>query len=72
MGVAGMKFSKQMRKFYNALLVKGGYRSVMQVIIGKKNPYTCRDASVTWEVATTIKLTTIHLDPSVWYDCHTK
>ena len=43
----------------------------MQVSRGK-NPYAHCDASATWEATITIRLTTIHLDPLVQYDCHTK
>ena len=36
----------------------------------EKNPYASRDASATWEVATMIRLTTIHLYLLVQYDRH--
>ena len=34
----------------------------------RRQPYTRRDASATWGAATTIRLTTIHLDPLVRYE----
>ena len=38
------------------------------VPVSRKNPYARRDASATWEAATTIRLTTIRLDLLVRYD----
>ena len=53
---------EHVRKLYNTLLQKGGYGKVMRVRC-EKIPYACTAFR---------RVKTIHLDPLVQYDRHTK